>query len=346
MSDVFVLGMGCLLGAASLTLFYYADRANKDAQFLTSATRLTLNQLAKLYEEDNNEDRAAEAGIVAVSGRVGSSQPMGCKLSGLQGVLMEEKVELVFKRKNPEDGSWIPDSTLMRSTTRKEVSWFLDDGSGAVVYVGGARGFSFPVEREAFHKYPPTRSAHQFIKMIGVKRTVRLLPTGTSLTVVGKAVKDEHGRIWIQPSSGRFYVFPITIDQLIAYLRQSGRLFKKLAQFLMLSVGLVLVLGSITAETKHDPQTHTTAEAKHDPQTHTTTAETKHGPETHTTAETNLYAVPSNPNLYAVPSNPSLYAVPSNPNLYAVPSNPNLFAVPSNPNLYAVPKAQFRTMIS
>jgi E3 ubiquitin-protein ligase MUL1 len=59
----------------------------------------------------------------------------------------------------------------------------------------------------------------QGLKMLGVKRTERVLPTGTSLTVVGEAIKDDVGTIRIQrPHKGPFYVSPKGIDQLILNL--------------------------------------------------------------------------------------------------------------------------------
>lgn len=63
--------------------------------------------------------------------------------------------------------------------------------------------------------------------MLGVKRIERVLPTGTSLTVVGEAVKDDIGTVRIQrPHKGPFYVSPKTIDQLIENLGRWARWYK------------------------------------------------------------------------------------------------------------------------
>ncbi|CAI0547275.1 unnamed protein product [Linum tenue] len=246
MSSRFALAVGCFLGAAGLTLLHHSKRAKKEAEFLTSATRLALKELGKLFDDDNRE-RDPPA-LVAVSGRVGSSEPIACKISGLKGVLVEEKEELEFERKHPVYGCWSRDSALTNLKT-KEVPWYLDDGTGQLVYVRGAREacrFSFAVKREVFEECPKTPTEHKFLKLFGVKRTESLIPTGTSLTVVGEAVRDESGRVWVQPppeEEAPFYVFQMTMDELVAYLKQNGSLFKDFSEVLMISVGFVVVFG-------------------------------------------------------------------------------------------------------
>ncbi|XP_017241729.1 E3 ubiquitin-protein ligase SP1 isoform X3 [Daucus carota subsp. sativus] len=89
--------------------------------------------------------------------------------------------------KHNDAGSWIQDSAMMLSMS-KEVPWYL---------------------------------------MLGVKRTERVLPVGTPLTVVGEAVKDDIGTMRIQkPHKGPFYVSPKPIDQLIANLGKWARWYK------------------------------------------------------------------------------------------------------------------------
>ncbi|CAI0428724.1 unnamed protein product [Linum tenue] len=51
-----------------------------------------------------------------------------------------------------------------------------------------------------------------------------LLPTGASLTVVGKAVKDDSGEVWIEcPHDGPFYVAPMTFDELVEHVQKNVR---------------------------------------------------------------------------------------------------------------------------
>ncbi|KAL5123739.1 E3 ubiquitin-protein ligase SP1 [Glycine soja] len=135
--------------------------------------------------------------------------------------------------KHNDAGSWIQDSALMLSMS-KEVPWYLDDGTDRVHVVGarGAAGFALPVGSEAFEEsgrslVRGTLDYLQGLKMLGVKRIERVLPVGTSLTVVGEAAKDDVGAFRIQrPHKGPFYVSPKTIDQLIANLGKWARWYK------------------------------------------------------------------------------------------------------------------------
>ncbi|KAH9730021.1 E3 ubiquitin-protein ligase SP1 [Citrus sinensis] len=132
--------------------------------------------------------------------------------------------------KHNDAGSWIQDSALMLSMS-KEVPWYLDDGTGCVFVVGarGATGFALTVGSEVFEEsgrslVHGTLDYLQGLKMLGVKRIGRLLPTGTSLTVVGEAVKDDIGTVRIQrPHKGPFYVSPKTIDELLENLGKWAR---------------------------------------------------------------------------------------------------------------------------
>ncbi|XP_024167735.1 E3 ubiquitin-protein ligase SP1 isoform X3 [Rosa chinensis] len=198
-------GLSCCLSAAALYLL--GRSSGRDADILRTATRVSqLKELAKLLDSESILPL-----VVAISGRVSSDTPITCEFSGLRGVVVEETAEQHFLKHN-DAGSWIQDSALMLSMS-KEVPWYLDDGTGRVHVVGarGATGFSLPVASE----------------MLGVKRIERVLPTGTSLSVVGEAVKDDIGTIRIQrPHKGPFYISPKTIDQLIANLGKWARLYK------------------------------------------------------------------------------------------------------------------------
>ncbi|KAJ0112910.1 hypothetical protein Patl1_01165 [Pistacia atlantica] len=109
-----------------------------------------------------------------------------------------------------------------------------EDGTGRVFVVGArsATGFVLTVGSEVFEEsgrslVRGTLDYLQGLKMLGVKRIERLLPTGTSLTVVGEAVKDDIGTVRIQrPHKGPFYVSPKTIDELIANLGKWARWYK------------------------------------------------------------------------------------------------------------------------
>ncbi|KAM7521551.1 hypothetical protein LguiA_011453 [Lonicera macranthoides] len=164
--------------------------------------------------------------VVTISGRVNSDTPISCEHSGLRGVIVEQTAEQHFL-KHSDAGSWIQDSALSQSNCNE------DDGTSRVYAVGarGASGLLLTVGSEVFEGsggflVRGTLDYLQSLKVLGVKRIERVLPTGTPLTVVGEAVKDDNaGTIRIQrPHKGPFYVSPKTIDQLIASLWQWARM--------------------------------------------------------------------------------------------------------------------------
>ncbi|KAL3517538.1 hypothetical protein ACH5RR_020127 [Cinchona calisaya] len=212
-------GVSCSLSAAALYLL--GRSSGRDADILKSVTRVNqLNDLAQLLDSAGK----VLPMVVAISGRVGTDAPINCAYSGLRGVIVEETAEQHFLKHN-DAGSWIQDSALMLSMS-KEVPWYLDDGTSRVHVIGarGATGLVLTVGSEVFEEsgrsfVRGTLDYLQGLKMLGVKRIERVLPTGTPLTVVGEAVKDDIGSIRIQkPHKGPFYVSHKAIDQLIANL--------------------------------------------------------------------------------------------------------------------------------
>ncbi|MBA0795495.1 hypothetical protein Gohar_006355, partial [Gossypium harknessii] len=237
-------GLTCCLSAAALYLLGISS--GRDAQILKTVTRV--NQLKELAQLLDIESKVIPL-IVTISGRVGSETPINCEHSGLRGVIVEETAEQHFLKHN-DAGSWIQDSALMLSMS-KEVPWWLsfeitlegtmlccirieDDGTGRAYVVGArsAAGFALTVGSEVFEDsgrsiVRGTLDYLQGLKMLGVKRIERVLPIGSSLTVVGEAVKDDVGTIRIQkPHKGPFYVSPKSIDQLISNLGKWARLYK------------------------------------------------------------------------------------------------------------------------
>lgn len=214
---------------SAAALYLLGRSSGKDAEVLKSVTRVNqLKDLAQLLDAANK----VLPFVVTISGRVGSDTPINCEYSGLRGVIVEETAEQHFLKHN-DAGSWIQDSALMLSMC-KEVPWFLDDGSAHVYVVGarGAAGLVLTVGSEVFEEsgrslVRGTLDYLQGLKMLGVKRIERVLPTGTPLTVVGEAIKDDIGTVRIQrPLKGPFYVSHKTIDQLIANLGKWARWYK------------------------------------------------------------------------------------------------------------------------
>ncbi|GKU86658.1 hypothetical protein SLEP1_g1155 [Rubroshorea leprosula] len=220
-------GLGCCLSAAALYLL--GRRRGRDSELLKSVTRV--NQLEELARILDTESKVHPL-IVTISGRVGSETPIKCEQSGLRAVIEEETIEQHFLKHN-DSGSWIQDSALMLAMN-KEVPWYLDDGTGRVYVVGarGGAGFELTVASEVFQKSGQSLVCGalddlQGLKMLGVKHIERVLPAGTSLTVVGEAVKDDIGKIQIQkPHEGPFYISPQTIDELVSNLGKWARWYK------------------------------------------------------------------------------------------------------------------------
>ncbi|KMT06107.1 hypothetical protein BVRB_7g163340 [Beta vulgaris subsp. vulgaris] len=220
-------GLSCCLSAAALYLL--GRSSGRDAESLKSVGRV--NQLKDLAVLLDAASKVIPL-VVCVSGRVGSETPIKCEYSGLRGVIVEETAEQHFLKHN-DAGSWVQDSALMLCMS-KEVPWYLDDGTGRVYVLGarGATGLELTIGSEVFEEsgrslVRGTLDYLQGLKMLGVKRTERVLPTGTPLTVVGEAIKDDIGTVRIQrPHKGPFYVSPKAIDQLIANLGKWARWYK------------------------------------------------------------------------------------------------------------------------
>ncbi|KAI5070951.1 hypothetical protein GOP47_0013202 [Adiantum capillus-veneris] len=216
----------CLSGAA---LYCLSRNTGRDAADLKSVKRV--NQLKDLAALLESACKALPL-VVTVAGRVGSDAPISCEHSSLRGVILEEIAEQHFLKHN-ESGSWIQDSALMLAMS-KEVPWYLEDGTGRIFVIGarGAHGLELPIASEVFEEsgrslVRGTLDYLQGLKMLGVKRVERVLPVGTTLTVVGEAVQDDLGTLRIQkPHKGPFYVSPKSIDELIINLGKWSRWYK------------------------------------------------------------------------------------------------------------------------
>ncbi|XP_012704577.1 E3 ubiquitin-protein ligase SP1 [Setaria italica] len=186
--------------------------------------------------------------LVTLSGRVGSDTPIVGEQSGLEAVTQiflkkqEEDVKeyMVVKKTKDEDGTemimvrkkendnerWVQCSEQI-SSKRKEVPWYLDDGTGRleVVRAHNADGSILRLESVDFEKQPRTCGCECSIKILGLRRTEWTLPTGTNLTVVGEAVKGNSGEILIKRprNGGPFHVSRSSIDKIVSNLGSDAR---------------------------------------------------------------------------------------------------------------------------
>ncbi|KAL8148972.1 E3 ubiquitin-protein ligase SP1-like [Apium graveolens] len=170
--------------------------------------------------------------IVSVSGKVGSDSPIMCETSGLECVILKETTEKHILKRNWEtiydfrgrkilDSSWREEINEMDSVIKE------DDGTDQVFVVGAQRASYWKSTVRHGRRYRP-RSLPMTGRMddiwedmdLVVKTTEPVLLTGTPLTVIGEANKDETGTSRIrQPEAGPFYVSRMNIDELTDNLK-------------------------------------------------------------------------------------------------------------------------------
>ncbi|KAJ4849589.1 hypothetical protein Tsubulata_038220 [Turnera subulata] len=197
--------------------------------------------------------------IVTISGRVGSNTPIDCPDSGSRAVILVERAEKHFlvkcnKKENEKENEkknekkndaknekrivekeWVRKSELM-SSRRREVPWYLHDGTDHRVHVLGCDSYSLlTVASNVFEDSRLRSHNHRDLEMLGVKRIEWVLPIGKYLTVIGSAVKDESGRVSIQNAS------PCSLDQRIAILEGDARMNKAFSAIAGV-VGVVMMI--------------------------------------------------------------------------------------------------------
>ncbi|XP_018474554.1 E3 ubiquitin-protein ligase SP1 isoform X1 [Raphanus sativus] len=178
---------------------------------------IPVNDLKGLGECLENEE--IENPIVVVRGTVGSTSTVD--KSDL-GVFIEERAKLDIEVTDAS-GSVVPESKT-KFVTRKEVPWYLDDGT-ARVYVCNyrlAEGFYDTLKqyfsREPFSTYLKTFDSDGKEKLmltddVDCWKRQQVLEIGTYLTVVGTAVRDKDGAPTI--SAYRFFNGHIELDDFV-----------------------------------------------------------------------------------------------------------------------------------
>ncbi|CAL4930909.1 unnamed protein product [Urochloa decumbens] len=239
-------GVACFCAGAGC--YYLGKTRLESAGVVRSARRFRrIHDLSVLLDSSSGH-----LPLVTVSGRVRSDTPLIGQQSGLPAAIVEQHVtqhylkkarkkkadeeylvvkktkencgdeHLLIKKEEKDDvGQWTHFSEVM-SSTKKEVPWNLDDGTGHLEIAGActANGFSLSLGSEVFEKQPHSCGCECTLKILGLKRTERILQIGARLTVVGEAFKDNSGKITIQRprNSGPFHVSRSSIDQIISGL--------------------------------------------------------------------------------------------------------------------------------
>ncbi|RID68287.1 LOW QUALITY PROTEIN: hypothetical protein BRARA_C00458, partial [Brassica rapa] len=172
------------------------------------------------------ENKEIKKPIVVVRGTVGSTSTVD---NSCLGVFIEETASLDIEKMNAF-GSVIPESKT-NFLSRKEVPWYLDDGT-ARVYVCNyqlAEGFYDTLKKylskEPVITYLKTFASDGKEKLIMVTdadcwKRQKVLEIGTDLTVVGTAMRDKDGAPTIADAY-RFFNGHIELDDFVNYL-ESG----------------------------------------------------------------------------------------------------------------------------
>ncbi|KAK1398978.1 RING-type E3 ubiquitin transferase [Heracleum sosnowskyi] len=250
-------GVRCCVGAA---ISYFIGKSFwMDAKKLMSVVRINqIKDLSLLLDPAS----IVVPLIVSVSGKVGSNRPIKLKSSNLQPVILQEtKKSCILKRQvqtqvdsrgnRNEVCSW-KEEHVDTHTVNIEVPWYLDDGTGQVFVLQAQRASNF-LESTVAHvagyesKILPVRgtaddSQRELDYLVMNKVTKKpVLVTGTPLTVIGEAVKDDSGRIQIQkPKKGPFHVSGKNIDELIKDCK-GGAWLCKCTSLLLASYGIFLI---------------------------------------------------------------------------------------------------------
>ncbi|KAL0697752.1 hypothetical protein Bca4012_053874 [Brassica carinata] len=149
--------------------------------------------------------------LVVVSGKVASAMPSNGNENGpLGGAVLVSSVEMGYETKLDDDG--MISKTHSFFVKMKEAPWCLEDSTGLVKVVGAEFADGFV---DAAMKPKLAISGDEIFDWLlnpqeGSTKVINraALDTGTSLTVVGEAARDEAGNLTIQkPNEHSFMVF-------------------------------------------------------------------------------------------------------------------------------------------
>mmetsp|Transcript_15515 Transcript_15515/g.33576 ORF Transcript_15515/g.33576 Transcript_15515/m.33576 type:complete len:350 (-) Transcript_15515:409-1458(-) len=222
---------GGLLSCAVGFLFSLAARATgRDAKRLRDAKQV--QSIADLKEVLDLLPL-----IVSLRGLVGSKEPLEAEQAAASGVILEHIVEQHYMRRS-EGNDWARDASVVSHLVR-EAPWHLEDGSGTIVNVAGARGADGLRLQTVSDVFTPdsfkgmVRTSIDYlrgVKELGVRYTERMLPLRTPLTVVGE-VSSVNGELRIaRPPSGKpFYATQLTFAELLSSLGAVSRTCKFLS---------------------------------------------------------------------------------------------------------------------
>ncbi|KAL0797808.1 hypothetical protein Bca101_052982 [Brassica carinata] len=168
--------------------------------------------------------------LVVVSGKVASPTPFNCKNdNGPMGAVFEATLEMGFETKLEDDGGLLNNSFKCLFQV-KDTPWYLEDSTGQVKVVGLELATGFLDTLKPQFDMSPSEIFHKIEKREqGTKLICRgSLDTGTSLTIVGEAARDEAGSLTIQkPNEHSFMVFigESSFDEMVGKLKSNSEFY-------------------------------------------------------------------------------------------------------------------------
>jgi len=130
--------------------------------------------------------------IVAITGHVYSTNPIKSDNSSSGAAILQASEEQhIMKQKS--DGDWKHEKTVIFESIR-EVPWSLDDGSGVLVEILNGKHANNLTLETLLDEYLPVGKGflryaidqYSGIRLLGVRRTERALPVGTTVTAIGE----------------------------------------------------------------------------------------------------------------------------------------------------------------
>ncbi|CAH8389005.1 unnamed protein product [Eruca vesicaria subsp. sativa] len=223
-----MLQIAVYLSCGATACYLWGRRIKGKADSFNSITRVVDFKLL----DDLLKEKATNL-LVAVSGKVASATPFNCKHDNdSSGDVFEAKFEMGYETKLDNDGGLINKSHNFLFQI-KDTPWYLEDSTGALVKVVRAELADGYVDLLK-PQFDMTLSINEIFQRFenpqeGSKVICRgALDTGTSLTIVGEAVRDEAGNLMIQkPKEQSFRIFngEGSFDKMVANLKSNSEFY-------------------------------------------------------------------------------------------------------------------------
>ncbi|CAF2108859.1 hypothetical protein Bca52824_076222 [Brassica carinata] len=222
-----MLQIAFYLSCGATACYLWGRRIKGEADSFSSITRVVdFKRLDDLLKEK------ASKLLVVVSGKVASAATPsnGKHEDGPLGAVFNAKVEMGRGTKLEDDGSgWITKSQNFLFQVKRS-PWYLEDSTGVVKVVGAEAAGDF---LDALTPHFDMSLSEIFDSIVepqqGSQTIFRAsLDTGTSLTIIGEAARDEAGNLTIQnPNEQPFRIFSGegSFDKMVANLKSNSEFY-------------------------------------------------------------------------------------------------------------------------